>query len=576
MLRGTLLYACEDNVASDPDETAAGDPGDPAARLLVRIGNFVEPLTRFGRSNISMAGSRHEIVTLMARQVFRVGFETQRSEGNGGLPPGVTEVSDGPALARETEGQLAASRATAATRLAEWAEAHGEDPMARPKAEDCFTLLPAVGHVEPCTSCSGSGRIACSVCHGERELTCERCKGRGSSACEICEASGSVVCQTCKGTGTATQQKEERIWDPVAGKERIKRSVESAPCPVCNTTGSVQCRRCDGTGQLTCPACQGAKKIPCTKCSGEGSETCQACAGQGRRHHLTSLVCTISETFEVAPRTNDPEIASVLKSRSDIAEILRLSSAHHATAELSSDTLRRDTITETPVTSASIMIGEERALIRGFGADQTVLDYRNIAGLLLAPDLLELGIANSSTQIMPPRASDELFSGLSKVLASEANVIVGAAQKAELGAVEERFRGVVTRDYINRSHDTVRKGLSRAYWVLLARGPAAALALPVLLAPVDVFLRGSGAGARATVLIFIIALTFALCLGGHFFVVHQLQKRLAPGGTPRIAPLLEKVGLTRAWFIGAGAVAVGLTLIIAALTNSVFPSPQGG
>lgn len=553
------------------EDEPGGDPGDPAARLLVRIGSFVEPLTRFGRSHITMTDSRHEMVSLMARQIFRVGFEAQRSGGNGGLPSGVTEVADAAALARETEAQLAASRALAATRLAEWAEAHGEDPLARPKAEDCFTTLPPVGFVELCAACNGGGRITCAVCQGEKEQACEHCKGKGSLDCDICEATGAVTCQTCMGTGTTTLQQVHRVWDDAAGKERVQKLSESAPCPVCHKTGSVECRRCSGSGQVSCSLCQGRRTVPCSKCNGEGSETCETCAGHGRRHNLASLACTIKETFEIAPRTTDPEIAGVLKSRTDIADILSLSSAHHATAELSSDTLRRDTIVETPVTSVSIMIGEERALIRGYGEGQAVLDYRNIAGLMLTPDLIELGIANSSIQFAPPQANDELFRALGKMLASEANVTIAETPKDKLAMLEQQFRGVVAPDYINRAHETVRKGLAGAYWVSLARGPGAALALPVLLTPIDLLVRASGAGMRAFALIAVIAVTFALCLAAHVFVANQLQKRLAPNGAPRIAPILDKTGLTRTWLIGSAAAAATLTLLVAGLLNSLFP-----
>lgn len=561
----------EEGTQNGREGDRGGDPGDPAARLLVRIGGFVEPLTRFGRSSITMTDSRHEMVSLMARQVFRIGFETQRSGGVGDLPPNVTEVADAAALARETDAQLAASRAGAATRLAEWAEAHGEDPLARPKAEDCFTALSPVGFVEPCAACAGSGRIVCAVCHGEKEQTCGKCKGKGSLNCDICEASGAVTCQTCMGSGSTTLQTVHRVWDDAAGKERVQKLSESAPCPVCHKTGSVECRRCSGSGQVTCSVCEGRRTVPCAKCKGEGSEVCETCAGHGRRHQLAKLACTIKETFEVAPRTSDAEIASVLKSRTDIADILRLSSGHHATTELSSDTLRRDTVAETPVTSVSIMVGEEKAVIRGYGEGQAVLDYRNIAGLMLAPDLVELGIANSSIQFMPPQASDELFGALEKVLASEANVTIVSTPKDNLPALDQQFRGVVAHDYIARAHDTIRRGLSGAYWVSLGRGPAAVLALPVLLAPLDVAVRGAGAGARTGLLLGVIALTFLLCVGAHLFVTRRLQHRLAPQGTPTIAPLIDKAGLTRTWFIASGAIAATLTLLVAGMVNSLFP-----
>jgi hypothetical protein len=547
------------------------DPGDPAARLLVRIGNFVEPLTRFDRSHISMENSRHEMVGLMARQVFRVSFETQRSEGNGRLPGGVSEVADAAALTRESEAQLAASRANVPARLAAWAETHGEDPLARPAVEDCFSRVSPLGFVEPCAPCQGSGQVPCSVCSGAKELTCAACKGKGSSNCEVCEASGAVACQTCKGAGTVVEQKQRRVWDEATNKERIEHYQETITCPVCDRAGSVTCRRCSGSGQLTCPICQGRKTTTCAQCKGTGTEPCKTCGGEGRKYRVAALACTIKETFEVAPKTSDPEVAGVLKARTGIEEILKLSSSYHATAEANADTLRRDTLAMTPVTSVVIAVGEERVMIRGFGAEQTVLDYKNIAGILLAPDLLELGIAISSTQLFPPRASEQLHDALSNVLASEANITIATTVKNDHAAMEQKFRGVIASDHIKRAAVQAKKGLARAYWAGLARGPAAALALPLFFAPIDLFLRGSGVGARVAILLAIMALTFGLCAAGHYWVVRQLQKRLSPRGKPKIGPLLDRTGLTATWLIGAGAVAIALTLLIAGLTSSLFP-----
>ena len=102
----------------------AGEQGfktDPGIRLLTRIGDFVEPLTRFDRGHLTLESSQHVNVDVIARQGFRVVFETTRSEGNGGLPAGVTQTLDAAATSRDSEAQLAASRAAVPTRLAAWA-----------------------------------------------------------------------------------------------------------------------------------------------------------------------------------------------------------------------------------------------------------------------------------------------------------------------------------------------------------------------------------------------------------------------------------------------------------------------
>ena len=133
------------------------DPSDPGARLLVRIGDFVEPLTRFDRSHLSMMESRHDLVPVLARQVFRVRFEASRSEGVGSLPAGVEAVTDSAALERGIEAQLATARVSLQPRLAAWATDHGEDSLARPSVSDCFTPMVPLGCVVACAACEGAG-----------------------------------------------------------------------------------------------------------------------------------------------------------------------------------------------------------------------------------------------------------------------------------------------------------------------------------------------------------------------------------------------------------------------------------
>ena len=95
---------------ADVTAGASSDGGiimDPGIRLLTKIGDFVEPLTRFDRGHLTLESSQHVNVDVVARQVFRVTFETTHREGNGGLPPGVTLKPDAAAMARGSEAQLA-------------------------------------------------------------------------------------------------------------------------------------------------------------------------------------------------------------------------------------------------------------------------------------------------------------------------------------------------------------------------------------------------------------------------------------------------------------------------------------
>lgn len=450
-----------ERVEEDVTAGSGSDEGfttDPGIRLLTKIGDFVEPLTRFDRGHLTLESSQHVNVDVIARQAFRVVFETTRSEGNGGLPAGVTLVADATALARDSEAQLASSRTAVRERLAAWAAEHGETPTARPLVSDCFAPLAAVGHVETCVPCQGAGKIACSLCEAAGMLTCEACEGRGSNPCKTCNATGDVTCATCKGMRTVVTHKERKVYDEETNSHRVEHVQETVTCGSCSGAGVTKCGKCNGRTTIVCATCHGQKTIPCKQCHGTGHLKCETCGGEGRRYYTAQLSCSITETFETSVRAADPETAAVLKGLDNIDKVLGLSGSHRATAETSADTLRRDTTAVTPVTTVTVVAGGARAQVRSFGPQQDVLDYRNIAGMLLSDDLVVLEDALQTTRLLPPRVHDALYASLATVLASEANVSIGEnAAKTDQSLIVATFKGVVTADYITRAGAAIKR-----------------------------------------------------------------------------------------------------------------------
>lgn len=560
---------------SRTDVTAdAGEEGfktDPGIRLLTKIGDFVEPLTRFDRGHLALESSQHVNVDVIARQVFRVTFETARREGNGGLPAGVTLTTDAAATQRESEAQLAASRAAVPTKLATWAAEHGETPTAHPTVADCFAPLPPVGHVETCEPCQGAGKIDCTLCHAAGTLTCEACEGRGANPCKTCNATGEVTCATCKGMRTVIQQKQRRVHDE-DNNPRVEHIQETVTCTACSGAGVTKCGKCNGRTTITCQACHGQKTITCTRCQGSGHTRCEACGGEGRRYFTAQITCAVTDTFETTARTDDAEAAAVFKGLTSIERVLAMAASHRASAEISNDTLRRDTVAVTPLTTVTVVAGGARAQVRGYGPQQDVLDYRNIAGMLLSDDLVVLEDALKTTSLVPPRVHADLYGSLSTVLASEANVAIAEnAAKKDQSAIIATFKGVVTPDYITRAGGALKQAIGRAYWASLAKGPAAVLVIPLLQLPIELLVRGQGGGSRLMALLGVILMTFFAALAAHYWVGQEMQKKLAPGGTPKIARLIDKLNLTRNWLIAAAAIAAVLTLAVASLTGLIFP-----
>lgn len=562
----------EVNVASGASSDETIGITDPGIRLLTKIGDFVEPLTRFDRGHLALESSDHRTVDVLARQTFRIAFDITHTQGIGALPEGVTEVVDARALQQESAAQLASAKAMAPKRLTAWAASHGETPEKSPAVSDCFIKPASAGRIEVCSACGGGGEIDCTTCKGAGTLTCEACTGRGSTPCTACDAKGETTCPACKGMRTVITHRERKVRDEATGKQTVEHVQETATCGTCSGNGIVTCARCGGRTEVTCATCHGQKTVPCKECQGAGSETCSTCNGAGRRYYIDELTCSIREAFETTIRSTDPETSEVLKSLGSIENLLQYAGEYRATAEIAADTLRRDTIISIPVTSVTVEVGGKRAQVRGFGPKQDVLDYHNVAGMLLSDDLDVLESTLLTTKLVPPTANEALYASLAEMLASEANVTIAeSAGKKDASGVERQFLGVVTGDYVRRAGAAMKTGLGRAYWAGLAKGPVAVLATPLLYAPVALLVRAQGQTAETMTLIGVVLMTFFAALAAHYWVVHQLQGRIAPSETPKLGRIVDRLGFTLQWLAFAGVAAVALTLLMAWLTQAVFP-----
>jgi hypothetical protein len=67
------------------------------------------------------------------------------------------------------------------------------------------------------------------------------------------------------------------------------------------------------------------------------------------------------------------------------------------------------------------------------------------------------------------------------------------------------------------------------------------------------------------------AATFGAATAGHYWVIHQLQGKIAPEGSPKLKRIADAIGLTATWFVAAGVIAVLLTLLVAGITSWLFP-----
>jgi hypothetical protein len=552
-------------------DDAAGRLTDPALRLLSRIADFIEPLTRFDRGHLALEASEHRIVEVTARQRFRVSFDFRRTEGNGDLPAGIVPVAGAQALAAECEAQLAAARASAPGRLSEWAAEHGQDTARRPAVTDCFAAAPELGHVEACATCQGAGKTNCAACLAAGAVECPTCAGRGSRPCTACQETGQERCKRCYGQGYEIVHRQEKVWDAETSTGRTRNVPHKQTCGGCGGSGDVVCAKCSGHRQVTCSRCSGERTIPCPTCSGAGKLDCTACDGTGGRHHTRRLVCTIEEAFEVSPRTTESDVANVLKSLGTIGEVLAYADEHRSNAETNATTFDRETVASIPVTSIMVAIGARRTQVHGFGAQQDVHDYGNIAGILLTDDLDALEAALPAGRTLLPKSTPALEAALAPVLASEVNVAIAENPGAKgIALVQRDFRSLLSDQYMARTSASLSKAIRLVYWSAMLRGPIGVLALPLLQVPVGILLRSQPEGARFSAMAGVMLLAFGGAILAHMLVTRTLQTRLAPGGAPKLSRIFERQGVLRNWLIGAGIAIVLATLALAGLTGMLI------
>lgn len=566
MLPRTEVAQVEGKVASGAgSDGKTGQPqADPGLALLARVGDFVTPLTRFGPGDLALADSRHEMVHVAIRQIFRVRFTLSESNAPGPLPAGATQTAGAVATAREAAIRLAAARAQAAPRLADWAAAHGDTPRNHLVDRDVFTPDPGAGHVDPCVPCGETGKIACASCEAGGVIPCAACAARGSSPCGSCETTGKVRCNRCYGLGHRLRDRKD------GGQDQV-------PCTACSGSGFNACEACHGRGRIVCDACHGQKTLACPHCKGSGSLSCAACEGAGRRHTLAQVVCTITETLTLTPRASDPDVTAILKTLVTIDQALDLAQDRRTSVETSAGAVTRDTIVMIPVTTITVLAGGQQARVRGLGPRQRISDHANIAGLLLADDVARLEAATPRLPRRPrPRPTPELDAALGAMLASPANVAMAEAEAEakDAAALEQSYAGAIAGDHVRRSAAATRKAVRFAYWAELARGPGAVLALPLLMFPFGTLVRGQPETPRTMMMLGVMLLGFGGAIAAHIWCARQLQARLRPEGAPRIARLLDRLNLTRNWLVIAGATSVVATLLVAALTAALFP-PTG-
>lgn len=540
---------------------------DDAVGMLAKVGEFVEPLTRFDRSHLELVSCATDRVTVTATQSFRVSFASQTVDGAGSIPSGVKNVSNAGALNRELAAMLARAEEQASKRLLAWSEERGSDARATLAEGDVFASEGRIGFAWKCEQCGGEGSERCSACRGTGNTSCATCSGAKKITCGSCHGSGHTPCSGCNGLGQQTRQVAKSGWNPVANEKTVTYETVRETCHICNGQRTEQCMRCNGQGVYNCPACLGIGTSICSSCGGRRQIPCGACKGHGESHRVSSIVCRVEPELSVAVDGSNEEIRSELSVLRTVDQILALASdttVRYAAEE--GATFIRTTQAQVRAVSAIFKVGTHRLNIHGYGEHWEIFDFKDIGAALLSGDIESLEAA------LTDRTG--LVAALARMLESETHTEIarrsGAWSKTKRASamtnLSAEFRGIASPDYALRASNVIRKGMGRLYRTTLMRWPVTVMGIPVLALPANWLAWHFGMRDEdLPVILGTMLLTFAGAFAGHLWATGVIQRQLANRQDLHVSELLGGLGLRRTWLIVAGLEALLVTPIFGAL-----------
>jgi hypothetical protein len=461
--------------ASTETNTEAGT-GDALAarareeRLLDQVIRFVEPLTRFDRSQLQNVSSSSENVPIIAWQHFGVEFRTEQQSGGGRLPDDTGRLADWGTVLGSVNQAVAEQQAALPGRLSAWMAAQEAEPTTTPLDErDCVSDYHVVGYDETCETCSGYGRLTCGGCDGAGQVTCSVCNGNGEYPCSC--SGGQETCPGCGGRGSWTEYETRTSstgthGDQVTTTEYVTINVT---CGTCNGARFVTCRTCNGRARVPCNTCSRTGQVTCGTCNGDGTVGCDGCDATGWLYHRAWLRADVSLQFLVFATTENGEAREQLQTLPDLAELASLADwvrieEQKATGD---DTLSRKLGGSVPVTTLSLTAVGIPFEIVGYGSSPRVYDYKNLVGRLLEADLTTLEEAVRRTPRYPLGTTTRLNHALAPFLASGANARIGTRMADSPYDLQSSVAGdlqqAVSAEYVTRSTAAVRGSVERVY-----------------------------------------------------------------------------------------------------------------
>lgn len=536
----------------------ASAPAIALGRVCTVVAEHVEPVTRFDGSDLSETAAEQVYGVALELTLFQnVGFETERHNGPARLPSGTTKVSNASAFGSDLQSRLSRAQQEAPEAIKAWADdSSGSYRRLMPPSASFLSAPGAVGYEHTCSNCNGACEVTCPTCGGVGRNQCMSCHGAGRINCYSCYGNKKVNCSSCNGRGTWTEQVSHQSWNSSSNSYTTSYTSEYRSCGVCHSSGRVNCTYCDYDGKIQCNGCSGQGTIACGPCRATGRVDCSACLASGIQHVWGTVLASVQREETLSDAAEEATLKQLIHDklpREDLPALGELRNVQHDVEQSSITTRHRLRL---DVRRASIRALEHDFVVFGFGPDPRVFSFENIAGHLLAEDLVALEASVASAARWRRHGGSVLLDTTADFLRSELNMLI-AEKVADLKAspqeaaeqVQNHFRGLVESDYVTRATTALRGALARLYGSELTEPAAYLCAITALVAGVLFGLGWPQPGPWGAALWSLGGAGIAWCVL-EWQTCRRIAKRFEPAFAKRVLGQLQANGSVRRWRIG--------------------------
>ena len=523
-----------------------------AGKVFASVARHIELVTRFESDDLHANLPEVEADASMTFGLLqKLDFSIETTNGNGRLPAGVDDAHNESGMDDALHRQLANTEARAPQDLQQWVSDDDGSYM-RLVPSNQVRLPRPVGCQAQCSSCHGRGAVTCPTCFGGK-VTCGTCNGRGRTDCYSCYGRGSTVCSPCGGTG-------------YRGEYRNNQSVQ-VHCHSCNGPGRQTCYGCSSTGQVTCRDCHGGGKVTCRRCHGSAQIDCDYCAATGWCHRYGRIHTRVSMSSYVIDITALDEAGAAELNAIALDRLPTLGQVVGRQHVVQGHQVQSRYQVHMPQQKAHLRAADRDFTVYGFGPLAAVFNFQNIAGHLLQGDLQVLQSALQNAKNSPLSQSAMLLPALGDFTRSELNLVIAeeiSEAKDEnhvMSSVEERYSGLVTKDYVQEASTAFRLALSRIYSSQVREPALASIGIAFLASGLLTYTGWPSGHWLVSVLVALMVCS-ALWLGAEVYVHRSIATHFEGPLGQRILDICRRTPAVRRWSRGTW-----ITVTIAALAG---------